>query len=179
MPTLIDRIVAEAEFSERHELAIAAPRERVWEAVTTLDLSDLKAARPLFAARDLASRLRNGREQRDMPAASFLPLAADPGHELVQGLLGQWWRLGASRNPTVAGLEEFQAFAEPGYAKAAFNFLLLDGPAGRIRLVTETRVVTTSPDARRAMGRYWRVIRPGSGLIRLIMLRAVRARATR
>ncbi|MFF5206518.1 hypothetical protein [Streptosporangium sp. NPDC000396] len=180
MPTLIDQIMADSDFSERHEITIPASRERVWDAVNTLDLSDVKLVRPLFAARNLVARLRHGHEQQDIPNFSAPPMATDPGRELVHGLAGQWWRLGASDNlPPFEDLAAFQAFDEPGYAKSAFGFVLLDDRPGRIRLVTETRVLATSPDARRIMGRYWRVIRPGSGLVRRMMLSAIREKATR
>ncbi|WP_433253683.1 hypothetical protein ACQPYK_10740 [Streptosporangium sp. CA-135522] len=179
MPTLIDQIMVDPDFSERHEITVPASRERVWDAVNALEPSDIKAARPLFAARNLVARLRHGHEQRDIPAFSAHPMVTDPGRELVQGLAGQWWRLGTSDNlPPFDDPAAFQAFDEPGYVKAAFGFVLLDDRPGRIRLVTETRLLATSPDARRVMGRYWRVIRPGSGLIRRVMLGAIRERAT-
>lgn len=42
---------------------------------------------------------------------------------------------------------------------------------------TETRIAATSDDARRIFGRYWRIVRPGSGLVRHSLLRAVERRA--
>jgi hypothetical protein len=177
MPTLIDALTARPEFGERHEIVIAASRERVWEALTTLDLADIKAARPLFAVRGVLGRLRNGHRPRDR--ATFTTLATDPGREVVQGIVGRWWKLGAEQNVQIADRSEFESFDSPGYAKATFGFLLLDHGQGRIKLVTQTRVVTTSHDAHRAMARYWLLIRPGSGLIRWLILLAVRAKATR
>jgi hypothetical protein len=41
-------------------------------------------------------------------------------------------------------------------------------------VATETRIVCTDEASRRAFLRYWRVIRPFSGLIRLEMLRLLR-----
>jgi hypothetical protein len=72
--------------------------------------------------------------------------------------------------------EGFVAFAEPGYAKAAMAFLVRPERGGT-RVVTETRIAGTSPEAVRAFGRYWRVIRPGSGAIRRSWLAAIRRRA--
>ncbi|MEU4331635.1 hypothetical protein [Nonomuraea dietziae] len=172
MPTLADRYIPLPEHAERHSIVIRAPRERVWAAVQDLRPSDIKAARPLFAARDVISRLLHGHAQSDLP--SFAVLAEEPGREVVHGVVGQWWRLGAAANLTVA---DFETFDSPGYGKATFGFLLTDLGGGRTRLTTETRVVTTSPDARRAMARYWLVIRFGSGLVRRAMLGAVKRRA--
>ncbi|AQZ69959.1 unnamed protein product [[Actinomadura] parvosata subsp. kistnae] len=96
----------------------------------------------------------------------------------MDGVIGQWWRLGRAENvSSVTDLDGFLAFDRPGFAKATFSFLLDDAGDGRIRLITETRVQATSPDARRAFLRYWLLIRLGSGLVRRAMLSAVRARA--
>jgi hypothetical protein len=74
--------------------------------------------------------------------------------------------------------EDFLAFAEPGYGKAVIAFLIRPERGGS-RVVTETRVAGTSPDATRALLRYWRVIRLGSGAIRRSWLAAIRRRALR
>jgi len=45
-------------------------------------------------------------------------------------------------------------------------------------VATETRIRCTDDASRRAFLRYWRVIRPFSGLIRMEMLRSIRCAAT-
>ncbi len=45
-------------------------------------------------------------------------------------------------------------------------------------LTTETRVYATGAPSRRRFARYWRVIYPGSSLIRIMWLRAIEKRAT-
>lgn len=178
MPTLTDRLLPRPDAAERHTIVINASRERVWDAVTHLEPSDFRLAKPLFAARNLVSWLRNGHPQRDAP--DFAVLAQDPGREVVLGTIGQWWRLGRAESlHTITTGADFDAFDHPGYAKATLSFLLEEAGEGRIRLVTETRVRATSPDARRAFLRYWTVIRLGSGLVRHVILAAIRARATR
>ena len=47
----------------------------------------------------------------------------------------------------------------------------------RCLLSTETRVHAADNATRRRFGRYWRLIRPFSGLIRIVFLRAARRRA--
>ncbi|WP_157253425.1 hypothetical protein [Nonomuraea typhae] len=175
MPTLAERFIPAPDASERHAIVIAAPPERVWEAVRQpASARDIPLIKPLFAARDLVSRLVNGHAQRDLPA--FAPLAEEPGREVVLGTVGQWWRLGAAESLAVGSAREFEDFDRPGFAKATFSFLLQEAGAGRVRLVTETRVAATSPEARRAFLRYWRVIRLGSGLVRRVILATVKAR---
>ncbi|MEU7898956.1 hypothetical protein AB0B45_39630 [Nonomuraea sp. NPDC049152] len=172
MPTLADRYIPHPEHAERHSIVIDAPRERVWAALHDLKASDIRAARPLFAVRNLVSRLLHGHAQNDLPV--FDVLEEVPGSEIVQGVVGQWWRLGAATNLPVADWESFDL---PGYGKAVFSFHLSDLGGGRVLLTTETRVITTSPDARRAMARYWAVIRLGSGFVRRVMLGALKRRA--
>ena len=59
------------------------------------------------------------------------------------------------------------------------NFHIEDAGGSACLVTTETRIVATDPAARRKFGRYWRVIYPGSALIRKMWLRAVRQRAER
>ncbi len=79
---------------------------------------------------------------------------------------------------SVTDADTFLAFDRPGFAKATFSFFLDDDAGdGRVRLVTETRIQATSPEARQAFLRYWLLIRLGSGFVRRVMLSAIRARA--
>lgn len=176
MPTLVDDFIPRPDTAERHSIVINASRDRVWQALTHLDPQDIRLAKPLFAVRRLFSRSPGDRQKRDAP--TFTPLAVDPMREIVLGTIGQWWRLGrAEHTPAIGDADDFRAFDRPGYAKGTFSFLLDDAGPGRIRLVTETRVLATSPDARRAFRRYWIFIRLGSGLIRRNILSAIRARS--
>ena len=76
----------------------------------------------------------------------------------------------------IAAVEQLRAFAEPGWVKVAFDFVLVpDG--GGTHLSTETRVAATDARTRRIFGLYWLAIRAGSGLIRRDLLRAVARQA--
>jgi hypothetical protein len=100
------------------------------------------------------------------------------GTEIVAGAIGRFWRLAGNETAQVRTREEFLSFDQPGYAKAAISFLVRPERGGS-RVRTETRVVGTSPEATRALLRYWRVIRPASGAIRRSWLAAIRRRALR
>ena len=63
--------------------------------------------------------------------------------------------------------------------KVVANFLLQEAGHSSIRTSTETRVRALSPRARKDFLPYWRVIYPGSALIRRMWLRAVKRRAER
>jgi hypothetical protein len=58
------------------------------------------------------------------------------------------------------------------------NFLVTGDGAGGSRVSTETRVFANSVPARRRFAAYWRVIYPGSAIIRRMWLRAIARRAT-
>jgi hypothetical protein len=94
--------------------------------------------------------------------------------ELVFGMAGQPWANRAVRLKP----EEFRAWMPQGNAKIAFNFAVEDAGGGWSRMWTETRVQATDAAARGIMAKYWRLIYPGSGMIRRSMLDAIRRRAS-
>jgi hypothetical protein len=111
-------------------------------------------------------------------AAGFAELADAPPAGFAAGGIGRFWTLSSSAPIEFAGARGFADFAEPGYAKAAFS-ITIEPSARGATVSTETRVVTTSPDAHRAFGRYWRLIAPASALIRRSWLAGIRRRAER
>jgi hypothetical protein len=54
---------------------------------------------------------------------------------------------------------------------------VIDFRVGCGSLSTETRVHVADPESRKRFRRYWFVVRPFSGLIRIQLLRAARRRA--
>jgi hypothetical protein len=71
----------------------------------------------------------------------------------------------------------FAGIHSPGFAIAVMNFRLRSIGPSRTRLTTETRVFATDATTRRLFALYWRVIFPGSSIIRTMWLRAIRLRA--
>ncbi len=181
--TRLDEFSPAFEFSERHAVLIRAPRRRVWEAVKAVTADEIILFRALTWVRRLG---RPGPESiLNAPGrlplldvatrTSFLLLAEEPGREVVVGTLAlvpRGTRLGGTPTP-----ERFRALDAPGFAKAAMNFHLEDAPDQSCLLTTETRVHATNASARRRFAAYWRVIYPGSALIRRMWLRAIRLRA--
>jgi len=102
--------------------------------------------------------------------SGFCRLAEIPNREIVIGaLLGG----GHAHGCTPA---EFAAFDRPGLSKAVMNFRIEEDGSSGCRLTTETRVFSIGDSARRNFGIYWRVIYPGSSLIRYMWLDAIRRR---
>ena len=106
-------------------------------------------------------------------------LSEDPGHELVLGTLvvkPRGARLSVPDDPAETG-RRFAALSAPGHAKAAMNFRIEPQPDGTCRLTTETRIFATDRDTARRFAVYWRLVHPGSALLRVTWLRAIAARA--
>jgi hypothetical protein len=105
--------------------------------------------------------------------SGFVLLADDPPRELVIGTV-------VKVPPGARGKltpEFFRRPVPPGFALATMNFLVTpDGADGSI-VSTETRVFANGASARREFAAYWRVIYPGSALIRRMWLRAIGRRA--
>ena len=73
--------------------------------------------------------------------------------------------------------ESFRKDFEQGVAMAAMNFLVVaDGPDASF-VSTETRVFANNDASLRKFAAYWRVIYPGSSIIRRMWLRAIKRRA--
>ena len=104
------------------------------------------------------------------PRGGFVVLADRPD-EVIVGRRGPVLD-GRRRHPAIAAAD-FAAFDEPGFAKAVLN-LHVRAVAGGTVLTTETRIQGTDERARRSFRRYWRVVMPGSALIRRAWLRAIR-----
>ena len=163
----LDRVLPEWHFRERHVRQVDAPPERVLAAVRDVTLDEMGVFRVL-------ARLRGIRVPADRPflelalAAGWRVLGEVPDRELVLGTIGQPWRWRGGDSPAA----DFRSFDRPGYAKLAIDWRL----EGSV-LSTETRVFLTDEPSRRAFRRYWLVIRPFSGLIRRVWLRAIARRA--
>jgi hypothetical protein len=182
----LDEALPEYDFSERHARHVAAPPERVDEAVRAVTTGDMPLARLLFALRAVPPKLR-GRTSRPRPtdvpllelalrSFGFEVLGDVGGEAVVIGMIGQPWKLAGGETRGFERPEDFISFTEPGFVKAAMDFRFEPEGSGT-RLTTETRVLATDPVSRRRFRRYWLVIRPGSGLTRRSWLRAAERRA--
>lgn len=170
-------------FNEVHTITIQAPPQRVYQAILQVTPQEIALLRTLFWLRsfgdcgsfdgELPARAAVLDEMR---AQGFTQLDEAQGRELVLGTVGQFWRL-SNRPQALGSAPAFSAFSQPGFVKAAMNFFVTDAGDGASRVVTETRILATDAAARRLFGCYWRVIYPGSALIRIMWLRAIKRRA--
>src|SRR5882724_5653335 len=108
---------------------------------------------------------------------SFILLSNDAPREIVVGTV-----ISAPREARAAGKLEpdlFRKNLRPGVALAAMNFLVAPNDRAGSTVTTETRIYANTPAVLRRFGVYWRIIHPGSDLIRRMWLRAIAQRAER
>jgi hypothetical protein len=168
--------------SEFHGTTVRAPIQTVYEALSTADLGRSPIVRLLLRLRALPAMFRIGGHKRNLHLnldalvkGRFVVLGEHSPDEIALGLIGRFWGLsGTTRSITAGG---FKAFDEPGYAKAVWNFSLVQEGANLTRLCTETRVRCSDDASRKRFRLYWTVIAPFSGLIRREVLRAIRHEA--
>ncbi len=183
--TMLDDFVPAYQFAEFHTVRIKAPRERVFAAIRDVTANEITLFRTLTWIRRFG---RSGPESilnasPDKPLldvalrTGFMKLAEEPDREIVVGtLVGAPKGTRLKKDPTP---DDFKALHAPGFALAALNFRLEDAAHRETVLTTETRVYATDALTRKKFGAYWRVIYPGSALIRVMWLRAIRKRAER
>jgi hypothetical protein len=176
----LDEFLPDYDVNEVHSVTTSAPPAAVMAAIRELTPREVPLLVALMAIRSLPNLLRRrpparGTILEGFRRAGFVTLRWDPD-EFVAGVVGRFWQPSGGVRPVEP--TEFRDFAEPGWAKAAFNFEL-ERREERTLITTETRIAGTDDGSRRRFARYWRVIHPGSALIRIAWLRAIRRRAER
>ena len=180
--TRLDEFAPAWQFREFHMIRVAAPPPRVFDAIKRVRADEIRLFRTLTWIRRVGqplppSILNAGSRESLIDVATksgFVRLADDVPRELVIGTV-------ISAPPGTQGTltpQVFQRELPPGFVLATMNFAVApDGPGGSI-VSTETRVFANSPSACRRFAAYWRIIYPGSAIIRRMWLRAIQRRAT-
>jgi hypothetical protein len=158
--THLDDIMPVWQFNEVHGIDIDAPPERVFAAIRAVTAGEITMFRTFTTIRRLGRDSGEGilNAPPDQPIldvatrGGFKVLVDDAPREIVIGT--------RVARGTVA----------------AMNFRV-DVVNGRSRLTTETRVFSRTPRAARAFAPYWRLILPGSDILRRTWLRAIAKRA--
>lgn len=180
----LDRFVPAFQFNEVHRIEIDASAERTYRATLEVTPEEIAFYRALTWVRTGG---QSGPESIMNPApgkpvletavrTSFRKLAEVPNREFVFGgfvAAPPAARARAWTAESYAALNE----AEPGFAKVAMNFRLEPRGPDASLLSTETRVYATDAATRRTFKIYWRTIYPGSAIIRVSWLRAIKRRA--
>jgi hypothetical protein len=181
---VLDAALPRFDFHEVHERHVAAPPDAVWAAALEVKPLEVRTLAPLMALRlapGLIARRSDyaiGREDTllELFVKNGFAVLGEGERELALGAIGPFWQPFGYSFVRFGTLEEFATFSEPGLAKAGVDLRVrADGDGALVS--TETRVDCTDTGARRAFGLYWRLIQPGSALIRHSWLNAVRRRA--
>jgi hypothetical protein len=179
--TRLDEFMPVWQFNEFHRTEVDAPPVRAFEAMKAVTADEI------FLFRALTSIRRGGRPAPESilnaagneplidiaTRSGFVMLAEDSPRELVIGTVVK--APAGTRGKLTADF--FRRAPRPGFALATMNFLVVPIGTDRSIVSTETRVFASSPSARRAFGMYWRLIYPGSAIIRRMWLRAIGKRA--
>lgn len=179
--TRLDEFAPAWQFHEFHRIRVAAAPTRVFEAIKGVRADEIHLFRTLTwirrGGRPLPQSILNAGEREPLidvaTKSGFVRLADDAPRELVIGTV-------VMAPPGARGTltpQVFQKELAPGFALAAMNFVVVPDGLGGSFVSTETRVFANSPSARRRFAAYWRVIYPGSAIIRRMWLRAIERRA--
>ena len=178
----IDEFAPAFHFREHHATTIAATPARVFEAIRAVTADEIALFRTFtwirrFGRPGPESIMNAPGRQPILDVATnggFLLLHEAAPHEIVVGTVVV--APPGARRPEAFGAQEFRQLRAPGFAIAAMNFRI-EPAAGASRVITETRVFATDQAALRRFTPYWRVIFPGSSILRTTWLRAIKKRA--
>ena len=180
----LDQIVPVYQFSEVHETTIEASPGRTYRTICAVTVKEIALLRTLTFIRRFGlpgpDSILN--PPGDMPfcevalSSGFYLLADEPPSEMVLGTFVAAPKA-ARANPPQITAATFAGIHSPGFAIAVMNFRLRSIGSSRTRLTTETRVFATDATIRWRFAAYWRVIYPGSSIIRMMWLRAIKRSA--
>ena len=171
-------VTVEASVADTYAALLATDFGRHPLVVVLMGLRSLPAlvAAPVATYRRMReTRARTSGRLKTLLSADFALLEEAPPHELVLGLTGRFWTPSGGLVPSHP--ETFRDAVPAGLARAAWNFRAEPLDERRTTLSTETRVCCGDAATARSFRRYWRLISPGSGLIRWAILSQVRQTA--
>jgi len=177
---LIDSFAPNPDAVETHSIAISAAPGAVRHALRTADLGGSLIIKLLLGLRALPEFVLHGGRSAPRDRKITLQTVIDSGFgilaeeadEIVLGVTGRFWRPTGNLSPFHR--EDFDRAVPAGLARGVWNFRIEQDGGNRTILSTETRVVCGDDASRRKFRVYWILVRPFSGLIRRLMLRAVK-----
>jgi hypothetical protein len=178
LPTLLDELMPLHDHATMHGRAVAAPVATVARAIESTTLDEARVARLLLGVRTLGRSLRGPSiaiSEAGDGEHGFLQVGRSAS-EVVVGFAGRPWPGGEPLEP-FADAAAWRAFVPTDSVKVAMSVRCGTASYGTL-LLTETRILC-GPMAGQAFGRYWRIVRPGSDLVRRSLLRAIARTAGR
>ncbi|MCA1658781.1 MAG: hypothetical protein LC627_05740, partial [Verrucomicrobiaceae bacterium] len=181
--TRLDDWMPNWQFGEKHITHVQAPPENVFRAIHAVRADEILFFRTLTAIRRCG---RPGPESiLDAPEkkpildvainTSFVLLAEEPPRELVIGTVVL--APSAAHRPQKLEPDLFRKELPAGMALATMNFEVTPDEHGGSTVTSETRVYANGAATIRRFAVYWRIIHPGSDIIRRMWLKAIKHRA--
>jgi hypothetical protein len=182
--TELDDWMPRWQIGEQHTIHVAARPEAVFAAIHAVRADEILLFRTLIAIRRCGDTgpesIMNPPEERPLldvaTQTTFALLAEAPPREIVIGTVVAAPQGTRTRSSGLTP-ELFRRKLPPGVALATMNFLVLPDDRGGSSISTETRIYANNTSALRRFAIYWRVIHPGSDIIRRMWLRAIKKRA--
>lgn len=169
----LDALLPDYSFNEYHNMRINASPEKVKHALQTTGVGDIPAIHLLLKIRgienkDLNHKVTNNKATQTIFSTPDFDFFVADSTEFISVMILK----ASAKNPPpeVTTAEQFMAFNEPGYVKVAFNFRFISLDNGQTLVSTETRNYAMTNEDGRIFGRYWRIIYPGSAIIRRLWL---------
>ncbi len=186
---LIDEFMPTYDVMEHHETTVHASADHVYEIMLTTDMFGSPITRFLFYLRAIPLRFSHHNfppmphnismkallEAESLPL-KFIALAENPPHEFLVGSIIRMQPVFAVQEPLPAPTE-YCGFDASGAIKITMNLCVSENADGTTLLETETRVHCFGSKTRRRFRVYWFFIGHFSGLIRRLMLRAMKREA--
>jgi len=171
------------QFDEQHVIHVDASPKKVFEAIHAVRADEIFLFRTLVAIRRCGrpgpESIVNAPENKPLldvaTQTTFIYLADEAPREIVVGTV-----ISAPRGihaPAKLTPEIFWKTLPPGVVLATMNYLVTPDAGGGSTVSTETRVYGNNAAAVRQFAIYWRIIHPGSDIIRRTWLRAIKRRA--
>jgi len=168
--TLLNEILPDFDIAARYSIRIRATPETIFQ-ILQKGIPTGTLSRFLMMLRRIPRMFR----QTECVDYSFYKLKQSQGREIVIGIVGQFWKP-VSNNIVINGLEEYLAFQQNGFCKAAVNLQIVPQTEGICLLITETRILSYGY-AKGKFRTYWQFIKPFSGMIRKEILRKIKKQA--
>lgn len=170
------------QFAERHVVHVKATPDEVFAAIRAVRANEIFLFRTLTAIRRCGQpgpeNILNAPEEKPLlevaARTTFVVLADEPPRELV---IVTVVAVPANYRAGKLAPEVFRKTFPPGMALATMNFLVTSDENGGSTVSSETRVNGSDASARHKFAVYWRMIHPGSDIIRRMWLRAIKRRA--
>ncbi len=183
----IDDLLPDYSFNEFHEVRIKASPEKVKQTLQVTGVQDIPVVHLLMKIRgisdgkdmsDTAAKSQAGTGNFSTPDFNFF--VVDPTEYISVMIIKSSMITNQPDKPAppeIFTLEQFMSFKSPGYVKVAINFKFIRENEEETLLTTETRVQGICHKDSRTFSRYWRVIYPGSAIIRRVWLDTISKKA--